>query len=163
MLLVAVMALLMPVAVWVSATMWNSQLELSEKQTAERVAVTAVLDADAMGDSSGWGETVRLASAPATWGWGREERHAVVQVDSMATAGSEVQIWADTRSGEYTRPPLTTSAAKFTAVLSGVSLWTFSAAAAGGLFALARWRLEVRRHREWSRDIEAFLGSTSSY
>lgn len=46
-LMIAVMALLIPVAVWVSATMWSSQLELSEKQNAERVSVTAVLDADA--------------------------------------------------------------------------------------------------------------------
>ncbi|MBS9374417.1 hypothetical protein GON09_003428 [Rhodococcus sp. B50] len=162
-LMVAVMALLIPVAVWVSATMWGSQLELSEKQNAERVGVTAVLDADALSDSSGWGETVKVASAPATWGWGDETRHALVQVDSLATAGSEVPVWVDASSGEYTQPPLTPSAAKFTAVLSGVSLWTFSSAAVGGLFALAHWRLEVRRSREWSRDIEAFLGSTSSH
>ncbi|MGA4690804.1 MULTISPECIES: hypothetical protein [Rhodococcus] len=162
-LMIAVMALLIPVAVWVSAIMWSSQLELSEKQNAERVSVTAVLDADALSDSSGWGETVKIASAPATWGWGDETRHALVQVDSLATAGSEVPVWVDATTGEYTQAPLTTSAAKFTAVLSGVSLWTFSSAAAGGLFALAHWRLEVRRSREWSRDIEAFLGSTSSH
>ncbi|WP_232284664.1 Rv1733c family protein [Rhodococcus sp. R1101] len=162
-LMVAVMALLIPVAVWVSATMWSSQLELSEKQNAERVAVTAVLDADASSDSSGWGETVKISSAPATWGWGDETRQALVQVDSLATAGSEVPVWVDASSGEYTQPPLTTSAAKFSAVLSGVSLWTFSFVAVAGLFALAHWRLEVRRSREWSRDIEAFLGSTSSH
>ncbi|WP_249265147.1 Rv1733c family protein [Rhodococcus pyridinivorans] len=162
-LMIAVMAILIPVAVWVSATMWSSQLELSEKQNAERVSVTAVLDADALSDSSGWGETVKISSAPATWGWGDETRHALVQVDSLATAGSEVQVWVEASTGEYTQPPLTTSAAKFTAVLFGVWLWTFSAAAAAGLFALAHWRLEVRRSREWSRDIEAFLGSTSSH
>ncbi|KSZ58192.1 membrane protein [Rhodococcus pyridinivorans KG-16] len=162
-LMIAVMAILIPVAVWVSATMWSSQLELSEKQNAERVSVTAVLDADALSDSSGWGETVKISSAPATWGWGDETRHALVQVDSLATAGSEVPVWVEASTGEYTQPPLTSSAAKFTAVLSGVSLWTFSSAAAAGLFALAHWRLEVRRSREWSRDIEAFLGSTSSH
>jgi hypothetical protein len=106
---------------------------------------------------------VKFASAPATWRWGDETRHDLVQVDDMATSGSEVEIWVDARSGEHTRPPMTTSAAKFTAVLSGVSLWTFSAVGVSGLFALAHWRLEVLRSREWSREIEAFLGSTSSH
>ncbi len=162
-MLVAVMVMLIPVALWVSATMWDSQLEQARAEAAERVTVTAVLDADARSNTTGWGETVNIAVAPASWDWGDEERHASVQVDPGATAGTELEVWVDARSGDYARPPLTTSAAKFTAVLSGVSLWTFSAAAASGLFALAHWRLEVRRSREWSREIEAFLGSTSSY
>ncbi len=40
---------------------------------------------------------------PRDLGWGDETRHALVQVDSLATAGSEVQVWlrgapANTRS-----------------------------------------------------------------
>ncbi|UYP19146.1 hypothetical protein OED52_00675 [Rhodococcus sp. Z13] len=162
-LLLAVLVALVPVAVWLSATMWTSQLAISEQQHAERTTVTATLDETAASDATGWGETVQFASAPATWEWNKSQRHAVIKVDGMLPAGSDVQVWVDKDTGEYADPPLSTFAAKFTAVLAGVALWTFTATVLVSMFALVRWRLDSHRSREWSREIEAFLGSTSSH
>lgn len=162
-LLVTVLVVMVPVAVVAASSLWTSQLALAQQQQSERVSVTATLDSDPVGNVTGWGESAHFATAPVTWTWGTERRHADVTADGDLKAGEEVAVWVDARSGEHTLPPLTDSAAKFSSVLAGISLWTFSAVAAVGLFALARWRVELRRSREWSRDIEAFLGSTSSY
>lgn len=163
MLVVVVLVAMVPVS-WLAANaMWTSQSELARQQQAERVPVTATLDADPVSNATGWGESTYYATAPVTWTWQSEQRHADVTADSDLQTGDELEIWVEARTGEQTTPPLTFSAAQFSSILSGVALWVFTAVFAVGLFMLAQWRIEVRRSREWSRDIEAFLGSTSSH
>jgi hypothetical protein len=162
--LLAAVLIMLPVAVWIGAATWSNQVALAERQLAERKSVTAVVDEEPGAVDVGWGEFAYAAPAVASvsWQWGDRMRHGLAQVDSAATAGTEVPVWVD-RNGEQTSMPLTVPAAKFSSVLVGMSLWFFAAVLAAGVFAFAHWRIEHRRDREWSRDIEAFLGSTSSH
>lgn len=73
-----------------------------------------------------------------------------------------MQVWVD-RAGAVTLQPMSVSAAEFSSVLAGVAVYMFALIIACGLFALAHWGIDRARSREWSRDIEAFLGSTSSH
>lgn len=162
--LLAALALMVPLCLWVSAITWGDQLALAQQQRAERTTVTATLDADPMPDGAGWGEYAHVApmKAPATWEWRGVEHHDVVQVGGSAGAGDELPVWVD-RAGEQTVPPMSDFAAKFSSVLTGFALFVFAVVGVGGIFALVRWALDRARVREWSREIEAFLGSTSSH
>lgn len=163
--LVALILLLIPCAGWTAAHSWSSQVTVAEQQLGDRITVTATLDSAPEAPAVNWGESgyLALASAPATWGWGDETRHGLAQVDGSLQAGAEVPVWVDARSGDMVSAPLTLSAAKVSSVFVGVFLWTFSTAVLCLMFSVVAWRLERHRRREWSREIDAFLGSTSSY
>lgn len=163
-LFVGVLLLIVPLGIWAGVVTWGNQAALAEQQQAERATVTATLDTAPEFDAVDWVDMTYAASmtAPATWKWQGVERHGVVQVEDSAAAGDEVQVWVD-RTGEQSLPPMSDSAAKFSAVLVGVSLVMFGGALAVSAFAFARWRIERARVTEWSREIEAFLGSTSSH
>ncbi|MEE2030724.1 Rv1733c family protein [Rhodococcus chondri] len=162
--LVAALLIMLPVAVWIGSATWGNQVALAERQLAERTSVTATVDTGPEAADVGWGEFAYATPAVAavSWEWGEQPRHGLAQVGSGTAAGTEVLVWVD-RDGEQTTMPLTVSAAKFSSVLVGVSLWILAALLAAGVFAFAHWRIDHRRTRDWSRDIEAFLGSTSSH
>ncbi|HET8993069.1 MULTISPECIES: Rv1733c family protein [unclassified Rhodococcus (in: high G+C Gram-positive bacteria)] len=163
-LLVAAMLLMIPVAAIVVANVQNTQVAMAQQQLAERTMVTATLDADPVVADSGWGEFSYIApsTAPATWEFRGVSHHGDVQITGTEGAGDEVQVWVD-RAGAMTLQPMSVSAAEFSSVLAGVAVYMFALVTACGLFALAHWGVERARSREWSRDIEAFLGSTSSH
>lgn len=163
-LLVAVMLIMIPVAGIVIANVQSSQVAVAQQQLAERAMVTATLDADPVVANSGWGEYSYIApsTAPATWKFRGVEHHGDVQITGSEVAGDEVQVWVD-RAGAVTLQPMSVSAAEFSSVIAGVATYMFTLVIASSLFALAHWRIERARSREWSRDIEAFLGSTSSH
>jgi hypothetical protein len=163
-LLVAAMLIMIPVVGIVIANVQSTQVAVAQQQLAERTMVTATLDADPMVADSGWGEYSYIApsTAPATWEFRGVEHHGDVQITGAEVAGDEVQVWVD-RAGAVTLQPMSVSAAEFSAVFAGVALYMFALMIAGGVFALAHWSIERTRSREWSRDIEAFLGSTSSH
>lgn len=163
-LFVAVLLLLVPLSIWASVVTWGNQTTLAEQQQAERATVTATLDTDPALDAAGWGDMTYATAmtAPATWKWQGIERHGVVQADDSAVAGDEVQVWVD-RAGEQSLPPMSDGAARFAGVLAGVSLFAFAGVFATGAFVFARWRIDRARTDRWSREIEAFLGSTSSH
>jgi len=163
--LLTTLALTIPVAGFVGAGSWQSWVALAEKQSTERTPVSATLESAPDPAAPGGGEVASsvTAPAPATWQWGDEQRRAVVPVDSWSVTGGDVTVWVDARSGELADPPLTVAAAKVSAVCAGVFLWMLSVALAITIFESARWGLERTRRRRWNREIEAFLGSTSSY
>lgn len=163
-LLVAAMLIMVPVAGVVIANVQSTQVALAQQQLAERTMVTATLDADPVVANSGWGEFSYVApsTAPATWEFRGVEHHGDVQITGSEGAGDEVQVWVD-RAGAVTLQPTSVSAAEFSSVLAGVAVYMFALLIACGLFALAHWGIERARSREWSREIEAFLGSTSSH
>ena len=163
--LLTTLALMIPVAGFIGAGSWQSWVALAEKQSTERTPVSATLESAPDPAAPGGGEVASsvTAPAPATWQWGDEQRRAVVPVDSWSVTGGDVTVWVDARSGELADPPLTVGAAKVSAVCAGVFLWALSVALAITMFESARWGLERTRRRRWNREIEAFLGSTSSY
>jgi len=163
--LVAVVLLLIPCAGWAAAHSWSAQVATAEQQLADRITVTATLDSAPEAPTANWGESGYLAPAPApaTWGWGDETRHGIAQVDGSLQPGAEVPVWVDARSGEMVAAPLTLASAKISSVFVGIFLWAFSSAVLIMMFSAMIWRLERHRRREWSREIDAFLGSTSSY
>ncbi|MFF0281653.1 hypothetical protein ACFYSW_15180 [Rhodococcus aetherivorans] len=166
-LAVAVLLLVLatiPLAGWVGARTWDIQSALAVQQTAERTLVTAKTQAAAETTDATAGELtmVASASAPATWAWGDEKRRGDVTVDYGTPAGADVQIWVDP-NGEQALAPLSATSAKISSVLVGLSLWFAAALLAAAVFGYGRWRLDRTRNREWSREIAAFLGSTSSH
>ncbi|MBC2590445.1 Rv1733c family protein [Rhodococcus aetherivorans] len=166
-LAVAVLLLVLatiPLAGWVGARTWDTQSALAVQQTAERTLVTAKTQAAAETADATAGELtmVASASAPATWAWGDEKRRGDVTVDYGTPAGADVQIWVDP-NGEQALAPLSATSAKISSVLVGLSLWFAAALLAAAVFGYGRWRLDRTRNREWSREIAAFLGSTSSH
>ncbi|MDV6295351.1 Rv1733c family protein [Rhodococcus aetherivorans] len=166
-LAVAVLLLVLatiPLAGWVGARTWDTQSALAVQQTAERTLVTAKTQAAAETADATAGELtmVAAASAPATWAWGDEKRRGDVTVDYGTPAGADVQIWVDP-NGEQALAPLSATSAKISSVLVGLSLWFAAALLAAAVFGYGRWRLDRTRNREWSREIAAFLGSTSSH
>ncbi|WP_240959613.1 hypothetical protein [Rhodococcus sp. HNM0563] len=163
-LLVAAMLLMIPVAAIVVVNVQNTQVAMAQQQLAERTMVTATLDADPVVADSGWGEFSYIApsTAPATWEFRGVSHHGDVQITGSEGAGDEVQVWVD-RAGAVTLQPMSVSAAEFSSVLAGVAVYMVALVTACGLFALAHWGIERARSREWSREIEAFLGSTSSH
>ncbi len=164
--LVAAIVVAVPLAALVTSGSWGSWVAVAEQQYAQRITVSATRDAAPDPATAGWGETGYLAApspAPATWQWGDEQRRDIVPVDPASTAGTEVTVWVDAGSGRLVEPPLSVTGAKVTAVAWGLFVWTFAVLLATTLFQSARWGLEHSRRREWSREIEAFLGSTSSY
>ena len=162
--LVFLVVVMIPVAVWAGANTWAGQLELSAQQTAERSQVTATTEDTPETPDATYGDYAFAApsSVPASWTWGRETRHGNIQVDAATAAGSQVQVWVDA-NGNQTLPPMSVTSAKVSSVLVGVSAWIGTMLVAGAIFAIARWRLDLARARRWSRDIEIFLGSTSSH
>lgn len=166
-LAVVVLVLLLaaiPLAGWAGARTWDTQSALAVQQTAERTLVTATTQAPAETTDVTVGELAMTASAaaPATWMWGDEKRRGDVTVDYGTPAGADVQIWVDP-DGEQALAPLSATSAKISSVLAGVALWCAAALLAAAVFGYGRWRLDRTRRREWSREIAAFLGSTSSH
>ncbi len=163
-LLAFVVVAMIPLAIWVGAATWDTQLALSAQQTAERTVVTATTEGTPTTVAATYGDygVSDSATVEASWTWGRETRNGTIQVDSTTAPGSQVPVWVDA-DGNQSLPPMSATSAKVSAVLVGVSAWVGTALVAGGLFAVARWRLDLARARQWSRDIEIFLGSTSSH
>lgn len=158
------MLIMVPVSGVVIANVQSTQVAVAQQQLAERTMVTATLDADPVMADAGWGEFSYIApsTTSATWQFRGVEHHGDVQITGSEVAGDEVQVWVD-RAGAVTLQPMSVSAAEFSSVLAGVAVYMFALIIACGLFALAHWGIDRARSREWSRDIEAFLGSTSSH
>ncbi|MDV2477717.1 hypothetical protein F8M49_24285 [Rhodococcus zopfii] len=162
--LVVLVAAMIPVSVWAGAHTWDTQLEMSAQQTAERSLVTATTEDIPATPAATYGDYALAgpATVPASWTWGRETRHGNIEVDATTAAGSQVPVWVDA-DGRQTLPPMDATSAKVSSVLVGVSAWIGTMLVAGAVFTLTRWRLDLARARRWSRDIEIFLGSTNSY
>lgn len=162
--LVLFVVAMIPMTVWAGARVWDTQLELSAQQLAERTLVTATTDGTPELPVVVYSEFAIPGplEVPASWTWGHETRHGTITVDTSLPSGSRTQIWVDA-VGEPALPPMNAANAKVSAVVAGASGWVASVLLAGAVFALARWRLDRARTRRWSRDIETFLGSTSSY
>lgn len=162
--LVFLVVAMIPVAVWTGALTWDTQLALSAQQTAERSLVTATTEGTPEAPAASYGDSTIAgpATVPASWTWGHETRHGNIQVEVTTASGSRVAVWVDA-DGHQTLPPMSPTSAKVSSVLVGVSGWIGAVLVAGAVFAVARWRLDLARARRWSRDIEIFLGSTSSH
>lgn len=166
-LFVTVMVLLVPVSLWVGATTWSEQSTLADIQQAQRTKITATVAGapvtDDTLDQGAWGTAAPVVSydVPVTWEWSGQEKTGTLASTSSPEPGAEITAWID-RRGELTTPALTHAAAQFSGILTGLALFVFVAVIAGSLFGFAQWRIDRTRSLEWSRDIEEFLGSTSS-
>ncbi len=140
------------------AIVWTVTAQFAQResawQRADRHAVTAVLLSDAPPSASAGSDGYR-SSAKVRWtapdGTARSARTVV---PAGLPAGTTVTVWQDGR-GALTTEPLGPGEAHAQALLYGGAAATAYAGLVYGTAALARWRLDERRYRQWGVEWDA--------
>jgi hypothetical protein len=79
-----------------------------------------------------------------------------VPVDHPVKAGEPLKVWVDAH-GKLTPPPVERSGGPAEAVVTGIGLWLFIAAAAVALSAAAHVTLDRHRRRGWDHALEVLI------
>ncbi|WP_158888112.1 Rv1733c family protein [Amycolatopsis anabasis] len=145
--------LALPLAVLQGAQAYADQLELSDRQRAERHPATAVTlsnapDPAARPDGT---PTPGTAQVPARWTVIGSERRGNVTVNEGTAAGAAVPIWLDPR-GDLVAAPVTAAEAAATGIGVGTAIWLSAITVLGGLYWVGRKALDRSRAAEWERE-----------
>jgi hypothetical protein len=151
-LLACALVLALPVALTVATVTHSRVRSEATAQAVERHQVRAMLQEDAVEDSSDGGNALARSRAMAVWtGPPGMERTGLVGVPTGAEAGSTVSIWVD-EHGDHVRPPLddrdvvaqTVGTALLTYLCIALVVWA-------GYFGFRR-ALDRSRLRRWATD-----------
>lgn len=160
---VTLMILMLPLAVWCGMSTMSSQQDRVVEQQGSRHAVTAVTTADADAQSPlVQSDFTSQSSTPvdSTWTYRGVEHHEQVAIATGSPAGTTVPIWVDNDGVRSTQP-----LSHADAVAAGIFTGAGSLFAVGliliGLYSAVRFRLDAKRDADWNVAIKHFMDSNS--
>jgi hypothetical protein len=148
-LAIVVTVIAAPIAGAIGTSVHDARARLYAEQAQDRhqVTATAIDDSDLVGRPNAVSFVVR-----AKWNAAGRDHTGVVPWPDQAKPGEQQAIWVNAQGG-LVAPPSPPSRAGSDALGVGLALWFGVAAAAAGLVAAVRRRLDHWRYVQWDREI----------
>jgi len=149
---VVVAILTIPFAAAIGTALHDQQVQLSVSQVAGRHTVAATVIADGALDAQPGGARF---GTPIRWSVGTTSHTGWLNGTDQLQAGDTATVWVDDH-GNQVGPPLSREQASIVAVGTAALTWLVVVAVLYAAVRVFRWRLDLIRSAEWSREWENF-------
>ncbi len=145
-LLVVVLALMIPVAMFVGGVVDNDARERNAQYLQSLTPVEATVTSVRSNAPSRMPQLLQVATVE--WTWAFEQRTTSVTRKEPTKVGDHLTVWVDA-NGQVAEPPKTEDELRGPGLGAGLATWITAAVACLGIWYALRLRLDRRRYADW--------------